>query len=268
MIFTGKIQDKDGALIPGATLLFLNESGNPIVKLPTSTGTYRIDSTFDWGLFQPGITIRFEAPGYGYYGVDAYSLPESFTVTLEKTKNTVAPWMIAAVLAAVLVYQRSRKKVGKFGPDDLRMIFMIVGGLIGWVILKQILEMLGFWDSEKEKKLELEASDPKSPWNPNFWSGGNPYAAAPMSETAALAVAKIVYKELGVFWDNEDKVISAIHSLQTKAEVSFVAFMFKKEYDRDLFTYLRNGPGSMPWHGLSETDVTSLNLFVQKLPNY
>lgn len=268
MTYSGTILTDSGAPIPGSAVVFKDSSGGIIATIPVDNqGYWSLNSETDSGLFENGITAFFTGPGWGYYSIDSSLLPETFYVTLKKQK--IAPWIIAAIVAAVaLILLRKGKKVGKIGVDDVKTVVYIIGGLLGIAAVTKILKMVGLLTDPRDKELDTEAANPLSPWNPNFWNNGDPNAPRPMDEARALTVANTIYSEIGTFWDNEDKVISAIHSLRSRAEVSFVSWKFTQAWDRDLLTWLRDGPGSMPWHGLSTSQVTSLNNFVYQLPKY
>lgn len=270
MIYSGTIFDGNQEPIPGSAIAFKTDSGQTVVTIPTDNmGRWSLDTNTDGGLFVPGIVAYFFAPGWGHYSIESNLLPATFNVTLQKQQ--LQPWVIAAIVSAVgllLLLSKKKKGVGKIELDDVKTVVFMIGGLLGLAAVSKILKMLGLLNDPKDKELDAEAANPDSPWNPNFWNKGNPYAVPPFSEVTALTLSNIIYNEIGTFWDNEDKVIAAIHSLQSQAEVSFLAWKFNQTWNRDLLTWLRNGPGTMPWHGLSTAEVSNLNNFVYQLPKY
>lgn len=110
MLYTGQITDSSGQPVPGASLTFLNDAGQYITAIPVSAfGNYSIDTSFDDGLFVPGIIAVFSAPGFYDYKLTAQTLPQTFSVQLTKKINAAAMLGLGAV-AAVLIFDVNRKQ--------------------------------------------------------------------------------------------------------------------------------------------------------------
>lgn len=273
MKYAGKITDSSGAPIGGSSIAFVNDAGQRIVSMPTNgAGQWGLDDSVDDGLLQPGVFIVFSAPGYYEYSIAAANLPQTFNVKLTKKADTVLPWMIAVVNATALVYKLSEtkkgRKVGKLVSKDLYPIFLIIGGVIAFSTIRRILESLGLWQNQELKAI---ATDPGSFWNPNYWQTINPSNAGwtyALTEDQARGLNDQIKDSFGILNDSPEQVKAVFRSLRTKANASFLAWEFQKTDGSDLFSFLRNGGGIMPWDGLSDKDVLEINSFINSLPNY
>lgn len=276
MIYTGKITDTTGKPIPGAMVVFRNDAGQNITAIQTTAaGAWSLDSDFDNGLLVPGMQVIFAAPGYSEYGISPSALQQSFNVTLQKKITTILPWMVAAVLGAVLIVMNTKKKgkskVGAINNNDLTTIFLLLGGIIAFTVIKKILESVGIWTSPEKKKLQSIAIDPNSFWTPTYWQNINPGGSGwtyALTEEQAQNLLSQIKSAFGLFTDSPEKVMAAFRTLQTKANVSFLAWELQKTDGADLLELLRNGGGILPWDGLSDSDTLAINDYINSLPNY
>jgi hypothetical protein len=221
---------------------------------------------------EQGGKVTFSSPGYKTqtfvtedWGPDG----ERGDVALAKAFR-IEPWAIIAVMSVVLLLRR-RGKVGKFGSDDVKTIFFLLGGILGLTIVTKILRMLGLLNDPKDERLDAESGSINSPWNSNYWKNINPSGTGwtfAFTESQAGEIAKRIWDAIGFFGDKEAAVIAAIHEMRTRANLSFVAWVFAKKYNRDLLEFIRYGGGNAPWAGLSDADVTKLNQYIYSLPTY
>lgn len=188
-------------------------------------------------------------------------------ITMEKGESIPITAFIL-VVAAVALHRKRSKKVGKLTKQDLIPIGLILAGVLAFDLIKKILEMIGIWDSRESKGLDQAATDPNSFWNPNYWMNipaGTNYTN-PITESQAGRYADIIYESFGAFNDNEEETIGVFKRLPSQAAASFLAWKFGNMYGQDLLTFLRGGV--WPQDRLSDSDVYTINSFVQRLPKY
>jgi len=140
MIYSGKILNTDGRAVPGAYLQFKTDAGAVITTIPANQfGAWSIDTAFDDGLFNPGITIVFSAPGFTYYSISADLIPQTFDVTIAKRVSNSQILLIGAAVGAGLLFLSKGKKKrvsgaetaetrGKPGLQPWVMPTLILGG--------------------------------------------------------------------------------------------------------------------------------------------
>lgn len=279
MKYTGKITDGNGNPIPGSMVLFKDIDNQEVTAFQTNAaGAWMLDTDFDGALLLPGMTINFVAPGYTTYGITPTALLPEFNVSLEKKVTTTVPWIIAMVLGiALLIISQKKKsgKVGKLDKEDLKLIFIAVGGIISFTIIRKILEGFGIWQSNDDKAIAKLSSDPTSFWSPQYWQTINPSNTGwhnPLDESQALALGWKLYNAMGYFSDDPDIVKGVFKSLSTKANASFVAWKFSQPdpsgFGKDLLQYLKHGKDLAPWNGLSSADIVEITTYINSLPNY
>lgn len=213
--------------------------------------------------------LQFRFNGYKNIDIpfkDAYN--NEGIVVLDKIHNVV-PWILALVVLAVYTYRKQTGKMGALGTADLMPIFILVGGVVAFDLIKKVLENLGIWDSQDTKSLDNAATNPQSFWNPNYWQTVKPdykpwtYA---ITEDTAMQWAKEIYNAVGWINDDEEAIIAVFKRCRTKANCSFLAWAFQKKYGQDLLTWLRGG--IWPQDRLSDKDVNVINDYISKLPAY
>lgn len=261
----GFIFDSNGALLKDVSIqLCINATGellfNPFL---TTDGTY--DAWTDRSPYE--IAVVFKKKGYKDQKIQISTLQETPDVVMIKG-STIPLTSILIVLAAVTLYRRKTKKVGKLSTDDIYPIMLIVGGLIAFSVIKEILEGLGIWDSQDSKTLDNASTDPDSWWNPNFWKtkpSNIPYTN-PITTTTARQLANTIYNSFSWYNDNEEQAISVFKSLPSRAAGSFLAEVFANDHGQDMLTFLRGG--TWPQDRLSDADVNEVNRYVNNLPKY
>ncbi len=262
------ILDKNNQVIIGGNVYLTTFSDNWVSEpIKNETGSIHVTP----GVADAGdIGILIDVPGYKKFQVrfvDMYGVKE---VILEKDGSKFPAWQIALVIGAVLLYRKKNKKVGAFlKTEDILPIGLLVAGFLGFDLLKKILEWLGVWDSKETKELDGAESDPDSFWNPNYWTTIKP-ATAPWTYTISEETAKQwcleIYTAVGAFNDCEECIISVFKRCRTKANASFLCWVFAKYHGEDLLTWLRGG--WWPQDRLSDADVFKINSYINQLPNY
>lgn len=255
----------DGLPLPGASIqLVLNATGQKItepIKLIDNGYSAWTDRN-DWE-----VAVLFSKPGYETLKVQMSALAENPDVQMQKGSSI--PWtFIALVTIGVAYYRNNTKKVGKLGTEDLLPILILTGGIIGFSLIKKILESLGIWNSQDTKDLDNASTNPDSWWNPNFWKTkpSNIPFTNPITETTGRELAAQVYNSFGPFNDDEERAISVFKLLPSQAAGSFLSEIFANQYGQDMLTFLRGGP--WPQDRLSDSDVNTINNFVKNLPKY
>lgn len=176
---------------------------------------------------------------------------------------------ILLVAAAVLVIRKKTGKVGAFTSGNVLTLFLLVGGVMGFSIIKEILEFLGLWKDKNEKDLDTAESNPNSFWNPTYWQTIKPAGANwtyAITQATAREWCTEIWDAVGAFNDCEECIKSVFRRCRTKANASFLAWQFDQQYNRALLPWLRGG--IWPADRLSDADVNEINQYIERLPNY
>jgi hypothetical protein len=264
---TGSVVDsKTNKPISGVKMAFriLGEDKDLEAAAPLEGSAYTIEVDM---MELPNYAAIFYADGYVPHLIPLEILADTPTVTMTPEKGFPI-WMVLAVIAAVYVYRKQKKKVGALSMGDVFPIFLIVGGIIAFDIIKRILITLGIWDSKDTKELDDEAADPNSAWNPNFYKTkpSNVQWTYAITTSQADKFARDIYNAFGAFNDCEECVKGIIRQQRTKSNISYIAEQFQKIYGSDLLDFLRGG--WWPQDRLSDSDVAELNRFIAQLPKY
>jgi hypothetical protein len=212
---------------------------------------------------QPGEYVYVGAPGYVTKMIEANIAGGA--IVLNKPVNLAALFIVAPVAYSLFVRKKKkRKKVGglSFSEGDVKTIFWIVGGVLAFDTIKKILEALGFWKDQDARQLDAASSDPDSFWNPNYWKKSQNYSYAIDTPTAER-YARAINDALGWFNDDEAAIIGIFKQLRTKANVSYLAYVYQQIFGKDLFTALRGG--YWPIDGLSDAELNSINNYANSL---
>lgn len=275
MLYQGRISDPDGKPVSNAKLSVYNTSGQLVASFSGDVNDiWRVDTEMDSRLFDPGATWTFSADGYDPQTYRVNEITQVFDVGLEKSKNLL-PLMLVGVgiiaFSQMAVKGKKRRKVGAVDPGTVKTAIYITGGIIGFTIVKSILEKLGLWKSKEKKELDDMTSSANNFWNPNWWQTINPNGLPynhPLTESQAKTLIQQIKNSFGILNDDPENVKAVFKSLYTKANASFLAWEFQKTDGTDLLSYLRNGGGILPWDGLSDADVLEITTYVNSLPNF
>lgn len=155
-------------------------------------------------------------------------------------------------------------------PNTVKAI--AVGGgllLLYDILIQPILEALGIVKSDAEKNIDAAMVDPKNAFNPNYWQT-IPLSAQSriMSHNDIMSIAWTIYNSVGLSNDDFNSMFGAVKKLQTKADVSFLAYTFNdQQMGGDLLTWLL-GTNMWPNDHFSADQVNTVLEYVNKLPNY
>lgn len=231
-----------------------------------------IPDPYVWEYGVSSIPVTVTAPGYAILIVtqrlDLTTQNKNVIYQLEKQTGNFPFWLIAIAVFLVMQYRKKTGKVGKLNETDVKTIILATGGVIGFVLLKQLLEFLGVWDSGETKQLDQSASDPNSFWNPTFWQTKPAYIqwTAPLTEAQAKALAQNLYDYISWTGDKEEEIKAIFRGLRAQSSVSYISFVFNQMFQKDLLSFLRGG--WWPFDGLSDADLFEINTFISKLPKY
>lgn len=216
---------------------------------------------------QQGYGVKITAIGYKDLIVNAATLAASQDGQIMMQQSFPTAVVLMALLA-IYAYRKKSGKVGKLDQQDIKNIMLATGGIIGFALIKQLLEFLGIWTSREEQQLDNAATNPNSFWNPNFWRTKPAYIewTAPITDQEAQALAKQIYNSISVFNDNETAIKAIFRQFRAQSSVSYLAAWFAQLYNRDLLSFLRGG--TWPMDGLSDADLNEINIFISKLPKY
>lgn len=214
---------------------------------------------------QAGEYIYVAAPGFITKILPAQSA--GGRIVLNRPVNLTAVALVASI-AYPLLFAKKARGVGKLNFDfnDVKTVAWIVGGVLAFDIVAKILKGLGLWKDENERVLDTAASDPNSFWNPNFWKKSQSYSYAIDTPTAERYV-ETIHDAFGLWNDDEAAIINVIHQMRTKANISFLSYIYSTKYGKDLFEALRSGDGFSA-EGLSDAELASLNNYGNSLPNF
>lgn len=207
------------------------------------------------------IGVEFTAKGYKKQVISFLKLDSNPNVYLQPGSE-IPVWAILLVASAVIIYQkRTDKKVSGIDSGTVVGIFLIIGGILGFGLIQKILNMLGLGGDPTGG----EAANPNSCWKPTYWQNFTSYTYA-LTEDQARAYGSTIYNAFTLFNDDYDAIKSVFNSLRTKANVSFLAWEFQKQYNTDLLSFLTDGGGILPWDGLSHSHLATIISLVNSLP--
>ncbi len=212
------------------------------------------------------VRLSIAAPGYQTQSLQAAQMKFQNDVVLHKPINSAL--ILAALIAFIAFAKKRKKEVGKVTTADVFPFMLIGGGVLAFVLIKQVLETLGIWKDADEKELDQTATDPGSWWSPNFWKSkpANVSWSYVIDTATAIEWSKQIYDSFGAFNDCEECAIAVFKRCRTKANASFLADIFSQRYSEDLLTFLRGG--WWPQDRLSDSDVNTINNYVNQLPNF
>jgi hypothetical protein len=211
----------------------------------------------------PGFTTETKPLSYYFPTPDTYN--NTAVVNLKSGINILQIGILTAGLYALV---QKKRRVGKLDSGEVMNWALIAVGVLGFSFVKQILESLGIWKSRDTKDLDNASTDPNSWWNP-LWFTSKPldvsYTYA-ISRATADAYAREIYNAFGPVNDCEECAIAVFKRCKTKANASFISYAFNQLTGQDLLSFLRGG--SWPQDRLSDSDVATINNYINSLPNW
>lgn len=266
MFIEGKILDKAGNVLNDVQVttgvVSTGELYYPYETWPA--GIYAINVADEY-LNSGGLFIK--KPGYKDARVSFATLAYyNSDIVLEKSNGMLL--LAAGAGALYLITRENKKSMGKITKEDAQTGVIIAGGVLGWVVIKKVLEALGIFADQAQVNLDAAATDPKSFWNPQYWQtlpAGQQYTR-PITLDQAKVLCTQIYNAITWYNDNEEAVKAVFRSLPSRAAASFVCYVFSAMYGEDLLSWLRGG--NWPQDRLSDEDVFEITQFVNRLPAY
>ena len=271
-IYQGFVLDSEtGEAIPGASIL-LTKDGNKLKGgVADKSGYFQI-------ITGEADEILITAAEYEPYRSPASTYQDRFELvriikTLEpvviapgtQTDTDLKKYLPYGILAALfLLASQKKKQVGKI---DTTTVFLAVAGIVGISLASKLFTKIGIWNGPGEKDTQHEQANPYSPWKPAFWQSyqGNQLL---IKEEKVQEFIKTIHNAFTVFQDDFNAIMSVFSQLKTKSQVSYLSDKFNQRYDEDLLSFLKDGGGILPWDGLSDSHLKTLNDLVNNLPNY
>ena len=126
--------------------------------------------------------------------------------------------------------------------DDktIKTVEIVVGILIIYMVYKffmSIGQKLNIVDDEKDIAATSLVEDKGNMFSPNYWKKKNTNL---LTTTSARALAKQLYDASGIFNDNEEAVYGVFRQLSYKTQVSWLSYIFYKQYGEDMLQYLKS----------------------------
>ncbi len=262
----GYVFGENGAPLDGVTTFVISIAQNKQLSnaYVAPDNYYTAYSDGDASLF----AVVFKKSGYQTLTIPFLQLMNNPDVTMKKGHDVVIEsWMIPIVLGvafALINKKRKKGKVGKIDRSDVMTIFMVVGGMIAFNLIRKILEMFGLGG---DGKIKDQQQDPGSPWKPDYYKQFDSYTYA-ITQHDAEGGSYLIYNAFSVFQDDYNQIMSVFSKMRTKANVSYLADIFQRIYHEDLLTFLSNGGGILPWDGLSTSHLNTIIDMVSRLPTH
>ena len=122
----------------------------------------------------------------------------------------------------------------------IKTVEIVVGILIIYMVYKffiSIGQKLNIVDDEKDIAATSLVEDKGNIFSPNYWKKKKTNL---LTTTSARALAKQLYDASGIFNDNEEAVYGVFRQLTYKTQVSWLSYIFYKQYGEDMLQYLKS----------------------------
>ena len=121
------------------------------------------------------------------------------------------------------------------------IIEVFVGLIIIYAVykmFKKIGQSLNLVADEKDEAAASLVEDKGNIFSPNYWKGKK--GAKILTTNVARDMSKRIYNAAGTFNDNEEAVYGVFRQLTYKTQLSWLSYMFYKQYGEDLLQYITN----------------------------
>lgn len=204
--------------------------------------------------------LVFSKKGYKEQKIPLSTLAQNPDVFLS-AGNSLPLLLLAGVGVAYVLSDDKKKKVGAIDNEKIKSVLLITGGVVGLSLIKQLLDKLGLGADPSA----ADQVDPGSPWKPSYWQQFNSFTYA-INQATAEQYSKTIHNAFTITQDDFNAIKSVFFALRTKANVSYLSYIFSHLYNEDLLTFLTNGGGILPWDGLSQSQMQVLIDYVNNLP--
>lgn len=248
----GAIFNESGSPLHGVTISLEDvDTGKRSQATVLKFNTYKVWDDYD-------VFVIFTKDGYQEQKLPISALQGYSEIIMNKGGGSL--WLIAAGIGFAYVLS-DNKKVGAVDSEQVKTGLYITGGIIGLSLVKQLFDKLGLGNDPASH----DATDPTSPWKPNYWQQFSSYSYA-ITQAQAEQYSKLIHDAFTLTQDNFNQIKSVFFALRTKANVSYLSYVFTAMYNEDLLSFLGNGGGIFPWDGLSQSQMQTLIDYVNNLP--
>ncbi len=248
----GAIFDSKGQPLHGVTIYLEDvDTGTRGKETVLQYNTYKVWDDYD-------VYVIFSKSGFQEQKLPISALQGYSEIIM--TKGSGSLWILAAGVGIAYVMSDS-KKVGAVSSEQVKAGLYITGGLIGLVLVGKLFTKLGLGADPAAG----DATDPGSPWKPNYWQQFSSYSYA-ITQQQAEQYSKSIHDSFTITQDDFNRIKSVFFALRTKANVSYLSYIFTAMYNEDLLSFLGNGGGILPWDGLGTSQMQILIDYVNKLP--
>lgn len=263
------------------------EVNGKMIDIATGTVLSEVDNSSQVNISNTGVPwdqlgLQFYQTGYKKIVTTAQqvmNMPSdsagNYTLSFDKGVGTTIIFEAGALLLLLLIYQKHKSKVGAFDKKkviDIGEIALLgIGAILAYRFVKKILDFLGITKSQATISLDDAMSNPKSPWNPQYYlnllSAGVQWTSGINTATADQWIQDIK-DAMGFFGDNESQVMGVLKRCQTQATLSFLSWEYQHNTGEDFLSFLRGRSSFYPWAGLSDDDLYSVQNYILQLPKF
>lgn len=251
----GAIFDSNNQPLHGVTISLEDaDTGNRTKETILQYNTFKVWDDYD-------VFVIFSKSGYQEQKIPISSLQGYSEIVMNKGGLASGLLLLLGVGAAYVL--SDNKKVGALSSEQVKTGLYITGGILGLSLVKQLFDKLGLGNDPAAH----DATDPGSPWKPTYWQQFSSYSYV-INRAQAEQFAKTIHDSFTVTQDDFNRIKSVFFALRTKANVSYLSYIFTALYNEDLLSFLGNGGGILPWDGLSQSQMQTLIDYVNRLPKY
>lgn len=153
--------------------------------------------------------------------------------------------------------------------DPVKIALAIVIVIAAYIILHKI-----FGKSKGDKVYIAEAENPNSPFNISYWRNFYYQGGSPANGRKPITQAMInrltdagdnCYNAFGYLSDDEARFYAGLKKCQSKAEVSYMAYIISTKHNTGLLERMKSGAGIMPENGFNDTEMQTAVNYVKNL---
>lgn len=140
------------------------------------------------------------------------------------------------------------------------VIGLTVIGIAYFGILKPITNALGLTNDAEDREADraIDKLSTQQVFSPLTYEQNK--GRVTISNQKANQIASKIWNGKGYMIDNEDQAVGAIKSALTLCNISYVAYIFERNYHRDLHDFLKSYLESSNWVTL-ENAISKMNKF-------
>lgn len=142
---------------------------------------------------------------------------------------------------------------------------VVIGIGVAYIFGVPILRKLGLLPDPNKQLVDKTVVTPGNAFDPNLWMKTG---IAPIMPEPTNDLAKNLYDSFSWTSDDFNEVFSTFKKLSNKRQVSYLAYVFAKNYKQDLLQYMKDGPGGgiFIWDGLNPEHMAQLITWVNAMP--